>query len=251
MHIVRMCIYIYIYLALNLSLSLYIELENFCCPYFGMYVRTHVCMHACMHACMDVCMYACGKHCRAAPHIVAPQHPPWVRLTATVTKGTLCKVVMLSIGLEDTLAYYNAADFVAGFKKTLASQVCVIKQNEASQVAWLSIGMEDRLASCTIAAFAAGFLKSVALQMCVINQVEHGLVRQGHLDHETESWQLTHFPRCDGVHGLEGHAVQSVHFEHGCGGHSRILLGGGFCGWLSRCESSSKAMARQAMASGS
>ncbi|CAE7457545.1 unnamed protein product [Symbiodinium necroappetens] len=84
---------------------------------------------------------------------------------------------MLSIGLEDTLAYYNADDFVAGFKKMLASQVRVIKQNEARQVAWLSIGMEDRLASCTIAAFAAGFLKSVAFQMRVINQVEHGLVR--------------------------------------------------------------------------
>ena len=139
---------------------------------------------------------------------------------------------MLSIGLEDTLAYYNADDFVVGFKKMLAWQVRVIKQNEARQVAWLSIGMEDRLASCAIAAFAAGFLKSVAFQMRVINQVEHRLVRRGHLDHETESWQLTHFPRCDGVHGPEGHAVQSVLFEHGCGGHSRILLGRGFCGWL-------------------
>ena len=43
---------------------------------------------------------------------------------------------MLSIGLEDTLAYYNADDFVVGFKKMLAWQVRVIKQNEARQVAW-------------------------------------------------------------------------------------------------------------------
>ena len=31
---------------------------------------------------------------------------------------------------------------------------------------------------------------------------------RGHLDHQAATRQLMPFPRCDGVHGLEGHAVQ-------------------------------------------
>jgi len=47
-------------------------------------------------------------------------------------KDALCKVAKLNIGLEDTLAYYNAEEFAAGFKKTMKFQPRVIKQNRGS-----------------------------------------------------------------------------------------------------------------------
>ena len=47
-------------------------------------------------------------------------------------KDALCKVATLNIGLEDTLAYYTAEEFSAGFKKTMAFQPRVIKQNRGS-----------------------------------------------------------------------------------------------------------------------
>jgi hypothetical protein len=47
-------------------------------------------------------------------------------------KDALCKIANFSIGLEDTLAYYDAAVFAEGFKKTMAFQPRVIKQNRGS-----------------------------------------------------------------------------------------------------------------------
>merc|ERR1719449_66115 len=47
-------------------------------------------------------------------------------------KDALCKVAKLNIGLEDTLAYYDEAEFSAGFKKTMKFQPRVIKQNRGS-----------------------------------------------------------------------------------------------------------------------
>merc|ERR1711988_639766 len=47
-------------------------------------------------------------------------------------KDALCKVAKLNIGLEDTLAYYDEAEFSAGFKKTIKFQPRVIKQNRGS-----------------------------------------------------------------------------------------------------------------------
>merc|ERR1719394_1420976 len=47
-------------------------------------------------------------------------------------KDALCKIATLNIGLEDTLAYYDDAAFKAGFKKTMAFQPRVIKQNRGS-----------------------------------------------------------------------------------------------------------------------
>merc|ERR1719456_2005103 len=47
-------------------------------------------------------------------------------------KDALCKIATLNIGFEDTLAYYSQADFSAGFKKTMAFQPRVIKQNRGS-----------------------------------------------------------------------------------------------------------------------
>ncbi|CAE8614147.1 unnamed protein product, partial [Polarella glacialis] len=47
-------------------------------------------------------------------------------------KDALCKVAHLNIGLEDTLVYYSPEDFAAGFKKTMAFQPRVIKQNRGS-----------------------------------------------------------------------------------------------------------------------
>jgi hypothetical protein len=47
-------------------------------------------------------------------------------------KDALCKIAHMNIGLEDTLAYYTAEDFAAGFKKTMAFQPRVIKQNRGS-----------------------------------------------------------------------------------------------------------------------
>ena len=40
---------------------------------------------------------------------------------------------------------------------------------------------------------------------------------RGHVDYQAATWQLMPFTRCDGVYGLEGHAVQSGHVEHRCG----------------------------------
>jgi len=47
-------------------------------------------------------------------------------------KDALCKIADMSIGLEDTLAYYDPKEFAAGFKKTMAFQPRVIKQNRGS-----------------------------------------------------------------------------------------------------------------------
>ena len=47
-------------------------------------------------------------------------------------KDALCKVATLNIGLEDTLAYYTPEEFAAGFKKTMASQLRVIKDRGSS-----------------------------------------------------------------------------------------------------------------------
>merc|ERR1719243_22878 len=47
-------------------------------------------------------------------------------------KDALCKIASFSIGLEDTLAYYETAAFAEGFKKTMAFQPRVIKQNRGS-----------------------------------------------------------------------------------------------------------------------
>merc|ERR1711972_1097798 len=47
-------------------------------------------------------------------------------------KDALCKVASLNIGLPDTLAYYTEQSFAEGFKKTMAFQPRVIKQNRGS-----------------------------------------------------------------------------------------------------------------------
>jgi len=47
-------------------------------------------------------------------------------------KDSLCKVASLSIGREDTLAYYTTESFAEGFKKTMKFQPRVLKQNRGS-----------------------------------------------------------------------------------------------------------------------
>merc|ERR1719386_180783 len=47
-------------------------------------------------------------------------------------KDALTKVAKMNIGLEDTLAYYTPDEFKDGFKKTMAFQPRVIKQNRGS-----------------------------------------------------------------------------------------------------------------------
>jgi len=47
-------------------------------------------------------------------------------------KDALCKIATLHIGLPDTLAYYDSSEFATGFKKTMAFQPRVIKQNRGS-----------------------------------------------------------------------------------------------------------------------
>merc|ERR1719161_2852516 len=47
-------------------------------------------------------------------------------------KDALCKVANMNIGLVDTMAYYDEAEFGAGFKKTMKFQPRVIKQNRGS-----------------------------------------------------------------------------------------------------------------------
>merc|ERR1711871_305636 len=47
-------------------------------------------------------------------------------------KDALTKIAHLNIGLEDTLAYYEDQMFIDGFKKTMAFQPRVIKQNRGS-----------------------------------------------------------------------------------------------------------------------
>jgi glutathione synthase/RimK-type ligase-like ATP-grasp enzyme len=47
-------------------------------------------------------------------------------------KDALTKIADMNIGLPDTLAYYDPAEVAAGFKKTMAFQPRVIKQNRGS-----------------------------------------------------------------------------------------------------------------------
>eukprot|EP00434_Breviolum_minutum_P029249 symbB.v1.2.025871.t1/scaffold2543.1/size76562/3 len=53
-------------------------------------------------------------------------------MTNMGAKDALCKIANLGIGLPDTLAYYSPDEFAAGFKKTMAFQPRVIKQNRGS-----------------------------------------------------------------------------------------------------------------------
>merc|ERR1719346_929105 len=53
-------------------------------------------------------------------------------MTNMGAKDALCKIANLAIGLPDTLAYYEEAAFMTGFKKTMAFQPRVIKQNRGS-----------------------------------------------------------------------------------------------------------------------
>ena len=62
--------------------------------------------------------------------------------------------------------------------------------------------------------------------------MEQRFVMRGHLDHQTATWQLMPFTRCDGVCGLEGHAMQGGHIEHRLGGHARTIHHRGVCDWL-------------------
>merc|ERR1712118_601191 len=47
-------------------------------------------------------------------------------------KDALTRIAHLNIGLEDTLTYFEPDEFTAGFKKTMAYQPRVIKQNRGS-----------------------------------------------------------------------------------------------------------------------
>merc|ERR1711972_1296625 len=47
-------------------------------------------------------------------------------------KDALCKIANMYIGLEDTLAYYDNDALITGFKKTMAFQPRVLKQNRGS-----------------------------------------------------------------------------------------------------------------------
>ena len=47
-------------------------------------------------------------------------------------KDALTNIKDLNIGLPDTLSYYDESAFIAGFKKTMAFQPRVIKQNRGS-----------------------------------------------------------------------------------------------------------------------
>jgi hypothetical protein len=53
-------------------------------------------------------------------------------MTNMGAKDALCKIANLAIGLPDTLAYYSPEELEAGFKKTMAFQPRVIKQNRGS-----------------------------------------------------------------------------------------------------------------------
>jgi len=53
-------------------------------------------------------------------------------MTNMGAKDALCKIADLAIGLPDTLAYYSPEELDAGFKKTMAFQPRVIKQNRGS-----------------------------------------------------------------------------------------------------------------------
>jgi len=53
-------------------------------------------------------------------------------MTNMGAKDALCKIANLAIGLPDTLAYYSEQELRDGFKKTMAFQPRVIKQNRGS-----------------------------------------------------------------------------------------------------------------------
>ena len=58
------------------------------------------------------------------------------------------------------------------------------------------------------------WLQEVAGVPAARHQAEQRLVRRGHLDHQTATWQPMHFTRRVGVDGLEGHTLQGGHVEH-------------------------------------
>ncbi|OLP90871.1 hypothetical protein AK812_SmicGene27501 [Symbiodinium microadriaticum] len=91
---------------------------------------------------------------------------------------TLCKLAMLNNGMEDTVVYYTVEEFAAGFKKTLAFQTCVCKQNSGSsgedtlevcasrtppsrtEVAMLNFVSQDMFACYMLEELAVGFKKT-------------------------------------------------------------------------------------------
>ena len=118
------------------------------------------------------------------------------------SKDMLCRVAILNIGWEDTLAQFTIEESATGFKKSLAFQPDGIKQSKVPscegiwitkrqpgsscpspdvmafvgskdmlcRVAILNIGWEDTLAQFTIEESATGFKKSLAFQPDGIKQ---------------------------------------------------------------------------------
>merc|ERR1719353_2120780 len=74
-------------------------------------------------------MIAGGMSCQPI-HYLHEEHDAFFAVCAKF--DALTKIAHLNIGLEDTLTYYEEAAFIDGFKKTMAFQPRVIKQNRGS-----------------------------------------------------------------------------------------------------------------------
>merc|ERR1711988_856118 len=95
-------------------------------------------------------------------------------------KDALCKVANMPIGLEDTFAYYDADEFSTKFKKTMAFQPRVVKQNRGSsgEGIWI-IKLKDESKYC--AAFGDSSLEDdemLILQEANDNHVEEHTVAE-------------------------------------------------------------------------
>merc|ERR1719316_2209882 len=74
-------------------------------------------------------MIGAGMSCQTI-HYLHEEHDKFFEICAKF--DALTKIAHLNIGLEDTLTYYDEAAFIEGFKKTMAFQPRVVKQNRGS-----------------------------------------------------------------------------------------------------------------------
>merc|ERR1712087_637377 len=94
-------------------------------------------------------------------------------------KDALCKIANLNCGLPDTLAYYSDEEFISGFKKTMAFQPRVVKQNRGSagEGIWI-IKLKDREYCPNYGDAAAEDDWMLELTEANDNHVEHHTVRE-------------------------------------------------------------------------
>jgi len=118
----------------------------------------------------------------AAMMEIAKTKPVWPTadvMTKMGAKDALCKIKDMDFGLPDTLGYYSPEDMQTGFKKTIAFQPRVVKQNRGSagEGIWI-IKLKDEKYCATFGERTAGDDEVLVLKEANDNHIEEHTVAE-------------------------------------------------------------------------